>query len=380
MRVGIMLRSLDEKGGIGVYTRYITETLLDLDRRNEYVLFYRSAENVGRFAHHPNVTERVVRGWGKAFWDQVAIPLACRREEVDVLFHPKFTVPFLAPCPSIMVVHGADWFIPEHARFYGRMDVAYIRMVMPAYFRKAAEVLSVSQITTDNFNGILGLPPGKVTTVYLAPGRHFRRITDPERLREVRERYALPERFILSLSKLGDGGRKNVAGVFQAYRRVHGTIPHALVVGGKECHRFREPHGIPDQGWGADIHFPGWIAQEDLPAVYSLADLYLYPSNLEAFPIPVSEAMACGTPIVTSRANGLEEIAGDGAILVDPEDPEDIARGIRKVLTDPELHARVSAAGLERSKGYSWDRTARETLAALERVHTGGRAPTPSPA
>lgn len=371
MRIGIMLRSLDEKGGVGVYTRYITEELLQLDAKNEYVLFFQTTENMGRYAQYPHVTERLVRGGNKIFWDQIAIPLACRREKVDVLFHPKFTVPFLAPCPSVMVVHGPDWFIPEHARFYKRWDVAYIRAVMPRYFQSAAAVLSVSQITTDEFNRILGLPLGKVVTTYLSPGKQFRRITERAELDAVRERYGLPERFILSLSKVAGGERKNIGGVFGAYRQLHGTVPHKLVVGGKDCHEFREMYDVPDEGWGADVYFPGWIDQKDLPAVYTLADLYLYPSRLEAFPIPLTEAMACGVPIVTSHANGLEEIAGESALMVDPEDATDIARAARSLLTDSGLHARMSAAALERSKRYSWDRCARQTLEVLERVHRG---------
>lgn len=372
LRIGIMLRSLDEKGGIGVYTRYLTETLLRLDGRNHYVLFYRSPGNIGRYAAFPNASERLVRGVGKAGWDQIAIPLACRRERIDVLFHPKFTVPLAAPCPTVMTVHGADWFIPDHARFYGRLDVAYIRAVMPRYFRKAAAVLSVSQITTDEFNRILKLPPGKVVTTYLAPGPSFRRVEDEETLARVRSRYRLPERFILTLSKVGGGERKNIGGVIEAFRRLHGTVPHRLVIGGKGCDQFRTIYRIPNSGWGAAIDFPGWISQEDLPAVYSLADLYLYPSNLEAFPIPVTEAMACGVPVVTSRTNGLLEIAGDGAVLVDPEDPDDIARGAAELLTDPKRHAEVAAAGLVRVSRYSWERCARETLEVLERV---GRDP-----
>ncbi len=368
MRIGIMLRALDEKGGVAVYTRYITEELLRIDDRNEYVLFYRSDDHVGRYADPPRITERVIRGRHKPVWDQVAIPLACRREGIDVLFHPKFTVPLLAPCPTVMTVHGADWFIPEHARFYPRMDVAYIRAVMPHYFRRAAAVLSVSQITTDNFDRVLGLPPGKVVTTFLAPGKQFRPVDDSRKLEEVRARYGLPERFILTLSKVGGGGRKNARGVFEAYRRVHGRVPQHLVVGGKGCEVFRQEYDIPSEGWGADIHFPGWMDQADLPAVYSLADLYLYPSNLEAFPIPVSEAMACGIPIVTSKANGLEEIAGDGALLVDPQDPDEIAEAVIALLTDPDLHARTAAAGRERSRLYSWERCATETLEVLERV------------
>jgi glycosyltransferase involved in cell wall biosynthesis len=369
MRIGIMLRSLDEQGGVGVYTRYITESLLALDPHNEYVLLYRSSENLGRFAHHPNVTERVLGGGNKAIWDQIKVPRACRRDRVDVVFHPKFTVPFFAPCPAVMVVHGADWLIPEEAQFYPWWDVAYIRAVMPFYFRRAAAVLSVSQITTDNFNRVLRLPPGKVVTTYLAPGRHFRRISDHEELARVRERYDLPDRFILTLSKVAGGERKNIGGVFAAYHELHGKVPQKLVVGGKECERFRELYDVPESGWGADVLFPGWIAQEDMPAVQSLADLYLYPSRLEAFPIPISEAMACGTPIVTSNANGLEEIAGEGAIRVDPENSSEIAEAVRAILTDQDLHTRMSEAGLERSRRYSWDICAKQTLEVLERVY-----------
>src|SRR5688572_29636840 len=105
MRIGLMLRALDERGGIGVYTRYLTEELLGRDRENDYVLFYRNPANIGRFAHHPRVKERVVRGSNKVLWDQISVPYACWRERVDVVFHPKFTVPFLAPCKTVMTVH-----------------------------------------------------------------------------------------------------------------------------------------------------------------------------------------------------------------------------------------------------------------------------------
>lgn len=364
-----MLRSLDEQGGIGVYTRYLTESLLQLDSGHDFVLYYRNRANVGRYAGFQRVTERVVgMAGGKAAWDQVAIPIAASRDDLDVLFHPKFTVPFAVRCPVVMTVHGADWFLPEYAHFYSRLDVAYIRTVMPLYFRKAAAVCSVSQITTNDFNRLLRLPPGKVTTTYLAPGRHFRRVTDPQELAKVRQRYQLPDRFIFSLSKLGGGERKNARGLIEAFRRLSPHVPHRLVIGGKDCVRFREIYGIPDTGWGGAIDFPGWISQEDLPAVYSLSDLYLYPSNLEAFPIPVVEAMACGVPVLTSQSNGLAEIAGEGAVQVDPNDPEAIASEARDLLTNEARRARVAAAGLQRVRAYSWERCARTTLAVLERV------------
>ena len=369
MRIGIMLRSIEEKGGVGVYTRNIVKELLELDSKNEYVLFYTNPANIGTFAHHKNVTELWVRGSNKAYWDQIAIPRACRREKIDVLFHPKFTVPLFAPCKTVMVVHGADWLIPEQAQFYTWLDVQYMRIMLPLYFRKSTVVISVSQETTDNFNRILKLPKGKVQTIYFAPARNFKRITDPATLRTTKEKYNLPDNFILTLTKRKGGGRKNLGQVFKAYEHYHGQAdnPHKLVIGGKDCHLFREEYSIPTDGYGKDILFPDWIDQADMPAVFSLASLYLYPSNLEAFPIPLTEAMACGTPILTSNVNGLKEIAGDAALLMDPNDTESIADSIAQILSDPVLSETLSKKGLERSKLFTWDLCARKTLDVLER-------------
>ena len=370
MRIGIMLRSIDEKGGVGIYTRNIVKELLQLDKNNEYTLFYANPSNLGLFSHHAKVREVWVKGKNKAAWDQFSIPRACRIENVDVIFHPKFTVPLFAPCKAVMVVHGADWLIPEQAQFYPWWDVKYMRMMLPLYIRKSSAVISVSQETTDNFNRILKLPAGKMKTIYFAPARHFKRVTDPAILQQVGLRYQLPDKFILTLTKRKGGGRKNLGQVFKAYACYHERTqtPHKLVIGGKDCHLFKDEYAIPTDGYGKDILFPGWIDQVDMPAVFSLADLYLYPSNLEAFPIPLTEAMACGTPILTSNVNGLKEIAADAALLTDPNDTELIANSMARILSNSELRESLSRRGLERSSLFSWDLCAKSTLALLERV------------
>lgn len=367
MRIGLMLRAYDENGGIGVFTRNLVAELLRLDRRNHYVLFFRRRRHLGRFRHHPNVTECVVPGENPALWDQVAIPYFCWRHRVDLVLHPKFTAPLFAPCRAVMVVHGADWLVPNQACHYSRSNVLLMRAMLPLYFRKCAAVVSVSQSTTDDFRRALDLPPGKIRTVYFGPARHFRRITDAAALYRVKARHRLPDRFILHLTKRGGAGRKNLGNVLKAYAQYHSRAksPLPLVVAGQDGHRFRTEFGIPADGYGRDIRFPGWIAQEDLPAVYTLADLFLYPSNVEAFPIPITEAMACGAPTITSRANGLQEIAGEAALLVDPADAGEIAGAIERVLSDAELRAALSAKGRERARLFSWDRWAGEILDLL---------------
>ena len=373
MRIGMMLRSLDERGGIGVYTKNLLQELLSIDDQNQYILFYRNPANLGRFAQHSNVTEVVVKAPNKALWDQVAIPLSCWRQKVDVVFHTKFTAPLLAPCRAVMVVHGADWFIPEQARFYHPLDVGYTRLFMPLYFKKCDVVISVSQLTTDNFYSALNLPPDKIRTVYFGPGRHFKRVTDKTRLYEVTDRYHLPTEFILTLTKRGGDGRKNLGQIFKAYAAYHQRVekPFKLVVGGEDGYLFQTEYGLDGNDYGRDVLFPGWIEQRDLPAVYSLAGLFLYPSNLEAFPIPITEAMACGTPIVTSNVNGLREIAGEAAVLVDPDDTHEISAAIYRALTDVDLRITLSSKGLERARQFNWDKCAKETLEIIQELDPG---------
>jgi len=368
MRIGIMLRSLDEKGGVGIYTRYITQELLDLDQENEYVLFYREKANLGRFTQHPHVTERHLSAPNKAFWDQIFVPLACWKEGIDVVFHPKFTVPVLAPCKTVMVLHGAGWFMPEFQHFWKSSDLKYVRIMMPIYCKRASAVLSVSQLTADTFNRKFNLPPGKVRTVYFAPGRQFKPVADGKTLQAVRAKYNLPEKFIFTLSGYDRGDRKNISGIFKAYKTIYDNIPHKLVIGGRDCDKFKVDYGIPEDSYGQDIISLGWIEQDDLPAIYSMADLFLYPSHVEAFPIPITEALATGTPIVTSNGNGLVEIVGNAAILVDPNEPEEIAEAVSLVLSDPDFRRNLSQRALERAKKFSWDKCASETLDILKQV------------
>jgi glycosyltransferase involved in cell wall biosynthesis len=367
LRIGLMLRSLDEKGGIGVYARYLTEELLELDRRNHYVLFYQNPAHLRRFARD-NVTERVLLARNTAVWDQLSVPYACWRERVDVVLHPKFTVPLLAPCRTAMVLHGAGWFMQEFARFWKPWDLRYLRFMMPVYCRRADAVLAVSEITKRVFDETFGLSPDKIRTVYFGPGKRFAPVTDPGVIEDVRARYGLPDRFILTLAKYGDGGRKNIVGTLRAFASLHGTIPQKLVVLGKDAYRLGKEQGISGHCYGGDVLFTDWVDQEDLPTFYSLADLFLYPSFVEAFPIPITEALACGAPIVTSDANGMRELADGAAILVDPANPDQIAAAVKRVLSEPGLAASLSARALERSKRFRWETCARETLAILQKL------------
>ena len=366
-----MLRTIDEKQGIGIYTQNLMDHLLPLDRENEYVLFYRTPEFLGRYAHHEHVREMLVTAPNKLIWDQVKIPLEARRHDLDVIFNTKFTVPFFTRRKTVMAIHGASWFVrPE---LYGKLDRTYVRLVMPLYCRKASAIISNSDLTTRDFIRILGVSPDKIRTAHLAAADRFRPVDNPDVLSRARREYALPDRFILSVIKYDP--RKNFENLINAFRLFRQRTACKLVVVGIGCEKYRDEYGLEEMGIVDDVHFLGWVEQDDLPAIYSLADFLFFPSVYEEFGIPVCEAMACGTPVVVSKTGALPEIAGEAGVLVDPFDPDEMADALDEMWTDDKLRERKATEALQRSNEFTWEKCARKTLEILESAGDGRSLP-----
>jgi glycosyltransferase involved in cell wall biosynthesis len=368
MKIGVMLRALEEKQGIGIYSQNLLDHLLQLDKKNEYVLYYRNPKFLGRYAAQKNVTEKLVVARSKFVWDQIKIPLEAARDNVDVIFHTKFSVPLFTRRKTVMTIHGAGWFV--HPELFKRYSVWYNRIVMPIYCSKASAILSNSDLTTRDFVTILGVDGSKIRTVYLAADDRFRPITDQTILVEAKRKYALPDRFILSVIK--HDPRKNFKNLIEAFRRCYERVKCKLVVVGIGCEKYREEYKLREIGLDGDITFLGWVEQDELVALYNLADFVLYPSIYETFGIPVCEAMACGCPAVVAKTGSLPEIAGDAAILVDPINPNEIAEALYTLWTDEKVRKFYAEKAYLRSKIFSWTGAARDTLAALESV--AGRA------
>jgi glycosyltransferase involved in cell wall biosynthesis len=362
MRIGVMLRAIDEKQGIGIYTQNLIERLLAMDKANSYVLFFRNPQWVGRFAHHPHVREMILGAPNKLLWDQWAVPRAARRENVDLIFHPKFTVPFFTRCKTVMTIHGASWFVRPDL-YPNKLDLAYVKAVMPLYCRRADFIIANSDLTRNDFIRILRVPPEKIRTVRLGTSDRFRVITDPQTLNVAREKYRLPEKFILSVIK--HDPRKNFANLIAAFRLLRRRIPCKLVVTGLGCEKYIEEFSLREDGTADDVLFLGWVEQEDLPALYNLAVCKFFPSVYEEFGIPVCEAMACGCPPVIANTGALPEIAGEAGIAVDPFDPPAMADALERLWTNAALRAEYSRKALERAKVFTWERCAKETLEVL---------------
>ncbi len=362
MRIAVMLRALDQRGGVEVYARNLLEQLLDLDTRNDYVLLYRSRRHLGRHRARPNVREALVHAADTLSWDQVAVPVAAHHARADVLFHPKFTVPLASPCPTVMMLHGSAWF--THPELFGRVDIAWVRAMVPAYCRRASALLANSAVTAEDFVRLLGVPASKIRVTHLAADARFRPVDDRADLERVRRRYGLPDRFVLTVAK--HDPRKNLPALIGAFARVRAAVPARLVVVGLDVERYRDELGLRGTPLDAAVRFLGWVDQEDLPALYSAADLFVLPSVYEAFGIPVCEAMACGVPVVVSRTGALPEVAGDAAAYVEPEDPRGMAETLTRLWNDAGARAAMQARARARAAAFSWHRCAAETLAVLE--------------
>lgn len=361
MKIGVMLRSIGDRQGIGIYTRNLMDELIPIDRTNEYVLFYPDASYLGRFSRYGNVTEQAIPASNKAVWDQVLIPRAARRHGVDLIFHTKFTVPLFTRCRTAMTVHGASWFV--HPELYKPHQIAYIKAVMPFYCRRADIIFSNSELTRQDFIRLRGVDSKKIHTTPLGTNPDFHVIADRDALDRARRKYELPDEFVLSVIRYDP--RKNFGNLIAAFRLLRQRMRCKLVIAGLGCERYLADYSLDSDGTAGDTRFLGWVDQKELPLLYNLATCMFFPSVYEEFGIPTCEAMACGCPVVVSKTGALPEIAGDAGLLVDPFNPEEMADALQKMLTDSALRRTLSEKGLARAAEFTWARCALETLRIL---------------
>jgi glycosyltransferase involved in cell wall biosynthesis len=369
MRIGICARTWGEKGGIGVYTRNVVNAMLDLDKKNEYRILYASEAQIGSIEDTERIREIYLPARGKWMWDQWAVPKFARAENLDVVFHTKFSIPFLAPCKTAMVLHGTERFV--HPEFHQRADLVFFKTVYPQYLRRASLILAVSSRARDDIITHLGIDHEKIRVAYLAADPSFRVITDMSLLDSVRHKYRLPERFLLFAGHIYPG--KNFSRLLKAFSSVRSSMDiHLVVAGGlrwkykndlAELHRLK----LTDS-----VHFSGHVPHGELAAFYNMADATVFPSHYESFGLINVEANACGCPLITSNTGGSPEAAGEAAVYVDPLDTDGIAAAIQRVLTDGVLREELVSKGFENARRFSWEKTATSTLQALEETCASG--------
>jgi len=349
--------------GSGQYLQALHAALLRNAPELELLLFAPRARSIG--TPFDGLRENLAKVW----FEQVAYPRACRRERVDLLHVPYFAPPGRASAPVVVTIHD---LIPLLLPAYrGSALVRGYTQAMAHTARRAARVLTDSQASARDIVRWLRIPAERVTVIYLAADASCRPLP-PEDCAPVLERLGIARPYLLYLG--GFDVRKNLAGLLGAWARVGGAVGQTrLVIAGRlpaaDSAFAPDPRRLAQQ-LGADqaVCYTGWVAEADKPALYSAATAFVFPSHYEGFGLPVLEALSCGTPAIVGTGSSLEEIAGPGGLAVDPEDTPALADALVRLATDAEVRARLAAAGLQHARTFSWESTARQTLAAYRSV------------
>jgi len=353
------------QSGVGMYTANLVQALAALDPHNQYTYITREGQpelHVGPNFRPWSTRISFENHWVGDLWQNLYLPLRLRARQVDLFHGPAVFLPLVKlGFRTVVTIHDLVAFrFPETIPMkYG----LYMRLMIRLAVRSADRVIAASLQTRHDLVSRLHVPSEKIAVIHEGLDPRFEPVRDPLRLAEVRRRYGLREPYILFVGNLEP--RKNLVRLIQAFGRLKAreAFPHQLVLAGKRGWLFRPIfESVERLGLGQEVVFTGYVPPEDLPALYASADVFAFPSLYEGFGLPVLEAMACGTPVITARTGSLPEVAGEAAWYVDPWDVEALADGLAQLLKDWETRTELVARGALQAKRFSWAKTADATL------------------
>lgn len=370
MRIGYLTYGLDRSPtGIGRYSVELLKALCQLPGCSEIILLTTEKSDAfelwSNFEHHALPGCRMLPSL--LTLGNAALSAAIKRYRLDLVHDPNGIAPFLGPgfgAKRIVTIHDAFAYVyPER---HNRLDNWRYRYLLPKSAQRSDLVLTDSHHSARDIARYLHLPQTKIKPIPCAVSPAFSRVGDGPIRQSVLNRYQISLPYLLYVG--GINSRKNIKGLFEAFSQVREHFPDLkLVIAGKRQWQTAEIDATFERlDLIKAIQFTGYVAEVDLPALYSAAEAFVFPSLYEGFGLPPLEAMACGTPVVTSNVSSLPEVVGDAALLINPSNVGEIAGAIEKVLIDRELRSELTERGLARSNLFSWERTARETLSAYE--------------
>ena len=367
-------------GGNETYATNLIEALADIDSVNRYTLYVTKKEAVERFANRwPNVHLRLTLPHTPLVRIPLTLTVELRRRPVDIL-HVQYTSPPFTPCPVVNTIHDLSFeHLPET---FKRRSWRQMRLTIRRSAQSAAHILTDCDFARDDILKTYGIAPERVTAVPLAAAVRFSPVRDERELDRVRNKYGINGKYILTVGSIQP--RKNIPRLIRAYsmlcrERNLEPLPKLVVVG-KRGWLYEDTLATAESSTVRDrIILTGYVDDKDLPALYSAASCFVYPSYFEGFGIPPLEAMRCGTPTITGDRTCFPEIIGDAGLMVDPFDEQAIKLGIVRVLTEQTLRDELIEKGLKRANSYDWLKTARQTLDVYESVHADNRVAKSAP-
>ncbi len=365
--------AVHRRAGLGRYAESLARALVAA-HPHRYTLFYNRERGVEPLAGLEHLPARTValgyKPWRMLVWLGQLTRLGFDRflPNADLFHATEHLLLPLRSIPTVLTVHDLIFrHLPAHHKPLNRW---YLNLTMPLYCRRATHVIAISEHTKRDLIAAYGLAPGRITVVYEAAAPRFRP-QPPEAVAAARARYGLPDRYVLFVGTIEP--RKNLSRLLAAFEVVRAEgLTDGLVVAGRRGWLYGDFFARLEESSARDaVVFPGYVPDEDLPALYAGAQALVLPSVYEGFGLPVLEAMACGTPVAASNAASIPEVGGDAALYFDPLDVEAITVNLRSLLSDSDLQGEMRKRGVLRAAEFSWERAAAETEAVYDAVAEG---------
>jgi glycosyltransferase involved in cell wall biosynthesis len=359
--------------GVETYITNLIEALAASGEANRYTLYMSKGQAGDRFAGRwPHVSVRRTLPHAPLVRIPVTFPVELRRHPADLL-HVQFTAPPFAPCPVVATIHDLSFeHLPET---FKRRSWMQLRLTVRRTARTAAHIITSSEFSRRDLIETYNIAPERISVTHAAAAPHFRPAA-ADRVADVRRRYGIQGDYLLAVGSIQP--RKNLVRLVRAYsdlrrRRSHDKLPQLVLVGKRAWLYGETLRAVEQSGVASNVIFTGYAPERDLPALYTGALCFVYPSYFEGFGLPPLEAMQCGAAVIAGDRTSLPEVVGDAGLLVNPFDEDAIGAAIASLIDDDELRARLGARGRERAALFNCTETARQTLQVYEQA-TGGKA------
>ena len=360
---------IPNKGGIRTYTTYLLENLINIDSGNQYYIFYDYDQGKRGFK---DAIERIVPSKSKIIWilwSQTILPLFLRRHKIDIFHSFKHVGALLSSSKTLITIHDAGPFLFPDA--WSSSERIYWQTMFRLAGKMMDGVITVSETAKKSLIKALSIPAEKIFVTYNGIDHtRFKEIQDVQIKNSISNKYNLPDAFIFWVGLMFK--TKNVETLIRAYAKLKNNkaISHKLVLGGRKGNIYLDLKNLIEKlGITKDVIFPGFIADEDLPVIYNLADVFVFPSSHEGFGIPPIEAMASGTPVIASNSYAHPEIFKDAAILFDTFNSDALAKEIEHVLMNESLANSLKEKGLIHCQKYSYKKCAEDTLNIYHKIY-----------
>jgi len=368
MKIGVFPMIAGQRGGgVETYELNLVRNLAALDQENELRVFCLNNHAAAAFAFdQPNVKYQIL--WPRTRWVSIplTLPLAIKRSCVEVV-HATFVPPLHCAVPLVVTVH--DVCMPTHQELYPTSIRWRFDQLVYKRLRSFDQIICPTETTKTQLLEHYCAHEDRITVIPEAVDQHFQRV-DGDDLLQILESYGITQPYLLFSGNLRVGNKNliRLLEAFSIFRQRCGSVARLILTGRRSWHSNALDEAIDRFGLRKAIIETGWVPPDHVPALYSGATMLLFPTLCEGFGLPALEAMACGTPVVTSNISCLPEVTGNAALLVDPFSVADIAEGIIKLFCDEGLQVLLRERGLEWVKQFSWERTARETLGVYRRA------------